>query len=135
MAESYATDGHILWNNCAPGVYLDRRKVIFKHNLLPNFLNNNFSVSVTFVSDASLSGSGTNTFYTFYSKDALKDSGLLTSWRLAHEPTTCLMVEFLAPPGPIDYQGTTIDYSNKDDTHHDKDHKDEYKANHTCLGT
>merc|ERR1719341_283241 len=43
------------------------------------FISIGGSASVTFVSDASLSGSG---------------SRLLTSWRLAHEPTTCLMVEF-----------------------------------------
>ena len=110
LAESNATDGHILWYNCAPGVHLHRRKVIFKHNLL-SFVNNNFSASVTFVSDASLSGSGTsNTFYTLYAKHSLKDSGLLTSWLLVHEPTTCLMGGFSAPPGHIDYQGTTICY-------------------------
>ena len=104
LAESNAADGYILWHNCSPGVYLHGRKVICKY-LLPSTLNNHFSVSVTFVSDASHSGSGKK--FSFLSKTIVtKDSGLPTNWLLAHELTTSPMVVFSALHGPIDYQGT-----------------------------
>ena len=66
LAESNAADGYILWHNCAPGVYLHGRKVICRY-LLPSFMDNHFSVSVTFVSDASNSASGKFSF-SFLSK-------------------------------------------------------------------
>ena len=108
MSESNAADGHILWHNCAPGVYLHGRKVICKHNLT-HFLYNIFSVSVTFVSDASHSASGMKLYFSLQ-KYALKDSGLPTNWLPAQEPTTSPMVVFLVLPGPIDYQGTKTTY-------------------------
>ena len=93
-----------------------------KHNL-PSFLNNNFSVSVTFVSDASVSSSGTDTFYTPYKR-------CIKGFRLAYQLAPCSRA-YNMPHGRI----LSPSWPHRLPRYYNENNTNEYKDNCFCSGT